>query len=68
MIESEIKEISCSECLNIIIHLYLLQSAIPFFKQDKLGFYNAAMNMYSKHLITNEITLSDFFVKVIKRN
>ena len=47
MIESLEKEIACSECLNIIIHMYLSQSAIPYFKLDKLGFYNAAFNMYA---------------------
>ena len=46
-IENEEKEIECAECLTKIVYLYLHEAAIPFFRLDKLGVYNGAINMYA---------------------
>lgn len=46
-IEVEEKEIDCAEVLTKIIYLYLKDAAIPFFRQDKLGVYNGAINLYA---------------------
>lgn len=45
-IENNEREVACAECQNIIVHLYLTEAALPFYKLDKLTFYNAALNMY----------------------
>jgi hypothetical protein len=47
-IEVEEKEIDCAEVLTKIIFLYLKEAAIPFFRQDKLGVYNGAINLYAQ--------------------
>jgi hypothetical protein len=44
----EEKEIDCAEVLTKIIFLYLKEAAIPFFRQDKLGVYNGAINLYAQ--------------------
>ena len=46
-IEYEEKEIDCAECLTKILFLYLHDAAIPFFRLDKLGVYNGAINLYA---------------------
>lgn len=46
-IEHEEKEIDCAECLTKILFLYLHDAAIPFFRLDKLGVYNGAINLYA---------------------
>ncbi len=47
LIEIEEKEIDCAKIVQKIIILYLQEAAIPFFRQDKLGVYNGAINLYA---------------------
>ena len=47
-IEYEEKEIHCAEALTKILFLYLHDAAIPFFRLDKLGVYNGAINLYAQ--------------------
>lgn len=46
-IENQSREIECADVLTQIIHLYLLDAAIPFFQRDKLGVYTGAINLYA---------------------
>ena len=46
-IDQEEKDIGYAECITKIIYLYLHEAAIPFFRLDKLGVYNGAINLYS---------------------
>ena len=68
MIENEENEVACAECQNIIVHLYLTEAALPFYKLDKLTFYNAAVNMYSQFVVNNNIEVVDFFKDIITSN
>lgn len=45
-IELTEREIDCAEVLMKIIYLYQQDVAIPFFRMDKLGVYNGAINLY----------------------
>lgn len=67
-IEVEEKEIDCAEVLTKIIFLYLKEAAIPFFRQDKLGVYNGAINLYAQKQINNCKKISEFYEKVIGAN
>jgi len=62
------KEIDCANVLTQIVFLYLQDAAIPFFRQDKLGVYNGAINLYSQKLINNCHKISKFYEKVIGMN
>lgn len=68
LIEREEREIDCAEVLNKIIFLYLQDAAIPFFRQDKLGVYNGAINLYAAKQINNCNTIATFYEKVIGMN
>lgn len=67
-IEHEQKEIECAECLVKIMFLYLHDAAIPFFRLDKLGVYNGAINLYAQKMIKNCNAISDFYGKMIGLN
>ena len=67
-IEVEEKEIDCAEVLSKIIFLYLQEVAIPFFRQDKLGVYNGAINLYAQKQINNCNKIAEFYEKVIGQN
>ena len=67
-IEHKEKEIDCAEVISKIVFLYLQDAAIPFFRQDKLGVYNGAINMYAQKQINNCKKISDFYEKVIGSN
>jgi hypothetical protein len=67
-LEMEEKEIDCAECLTKILFLYLHDAAIPFFRLDKLGVYNGAINLYAQKLIKNCNRISDFYSRVIGLN
>ena len=67
-VEQEEKEIDCAECLTKIIFLYLHDAAIPFFRLDKLGVYNGAINLYAQKLINNCNRISSFYGRVIGLN
>ena len=67
-IENEEKEFDCAECLQKIIYLYLNEAAIPFFRLDKLGVYNGAINLYAQKQINNCNKISEFYSKVIGIN
>ena len=65
MIELEDREIECAEVLSKVLFLYLKEVAIPFFRQDKLGFYNCAINLYAQKQINNCNKIAEFYQKVI---
>jgi len=67
-IERLAKEIDCADVLTKIIFLYLQEAAIPFFRQDKLGVYNGAINLYAQKQINNCNKISDFYQAVIGMN
>jgi len=67
-IEFEEKEIDSAECLTKILFLYLHDAAIPFFRLDKLGVYNGAINLYAQKQINNCNKISQFYSKVIGQN
>lgn len=59
------REINCAEALMKIIFLYQQELAIPFFRMDKLGVYNGAINLYGLKLINNCEQISEFYREVI---
>lgn len=67
-IEYEDKEIDCADCLTKIVFLYLHDAAIPFFRLDKLGVYNGAINLYAMKQIQNCANIMNFYNKVIGQN
>ena len=67
-IEFEDKEIDCADCLTKIVFLYLHDAAIPFFRLDKLGVYNGAINLYAMKQIQNCANIMNFYNKVIGQN
>ena len=48
--------------------MYLHDAAIPFFRLDKLGVYNGAINLYAQKQIKNCNMIADFYSKVIGQN
>ena len=42
--------------------------AIPFFRQDKLGVYNGAINLYASKQINNCTSIAKFYERVIGLN
>ena len=66
--EQQEKEIDCAEVLSKIIFLYLKEVAIPFFRQDKLGVYNGAINLYASKQINNCTSIAKFYERVIGLN
>lgn len=62
------REISSAETLMKIIFLYQKEVAIPFFRMDKLGVYNGAINLYGLKLINNCEQISEFYREVIGQN
>lgn len=67
-LESLTNELECAECLTKIQHMYLYGAAIPFFRLDKLGVYNGALNMYASKMIDNSNVISNFYSKLIGIN
>ena len=67
-IEITEKEIDCADVLMKIIYLYQQDVAIPFFRLDKLGVYNGAINLYGNKQINNCDKISDFYKTVIGLN
>jgi len=67
-VEQQEKEIDCAEVLSKIIFLYLKEVAIPFFRQDKLGVYNGAINLYASKQINNCTSIAKFYERVIGLN
>ena len=67
-IELTEREIDCAEVLMKIIYLYQQDVAIPFFRMDKLGVYNGAINLYGLKQINNCEIISDFYRTVIGQN
>ena len=47
--------------LTAITYLYLQEAAIPFFRKDKLGVYNGAINLYAQKQINNCLKIADFY-------
>ena len=48
--------------------MLLQEAAIPFFRLDKLGVYNGAINLYAQKQIDNASKIVDFYGKVISSN
>ena len=48
--------------------MFLQEAAIPFFRLDKLGVYNGAVNLYAQKQIDNATRIVDFYSKVIVSN
>ena len=66
--EQQEKELDCAEVVGKIIFLYLKEVAIPFFRQDKLGVYNGAINLYASKQINNCTSIAKFYERVIGLN
>ena len=62
------REIDCADVLMKIIYLYQKDVAIPFFRMDKLGVYNGAINLYGLKQINNCEKISEFYKEVIGQN
>ena len=68
MVADEKKEILSSEYLTIMIYMILNEVIVPFLRFDKLGFYNSAIQIYSRRKIDNNNVISRFWNKCKNKN
>ena len=61
-------EVDCANELTKLIFLYLQDAVIPFFRQDKLGVYNGALNLYSEKIIMNSRSIEAFYERLMGHN
>ena len=67
-IEQSEKEIGCAQVMTHIVYLYLQEVAIPFFRQDKLGVYNGAINLYAQKMMLNAKNIHEMYARIIDEN
>ena len=67
-IDNADKEIGCANVMTKIVYLYLQEVAIPFFRHDKLGVYNGAVNLYAQKMINNSMRIQDYYQQVLGSN